>query len=258
MRKRWICLVVIAAVGFMLTGCGTEMISVTEEEADTIAAYSAHVISKYNKKAEDGLTTPTEEEEEAQEESEETTQETSQETSQEEKETADPSTEGDDSSGISTQEETQTDEDSEEIAEDSSLETTTLENALGIDGITFTYKGYEVKKSVEEGSYFSTEPSSPDKRFVQVTFNAKASKKVELDTLSIGPRFRLTINDSTTTLSQATLLESDLSTYSGTIKAGKSQKVMLLFEVDKSVAKSIESMYLTVTVEDTAKKVELE
>nr|MCR5665714.1 hypothetical protein [Eubacterium sp.] len=197
---------------------------------------------------------------------EEETQEAQEETSEESqtKPTADPTTEADDATSTSTQEpEEETDdateeEETQESESESSIETASLEDALGIDGLTFKYTGYEVKKSVEEGSYFSTEPSSTDKRFVQVSFKATASKKVKLDTLSLSPRFRLTINDSVTALSQATLLESDLSTFSGTIKSGKSKNLILLFEVNKADAKSIESLYLTVTVDDVAKKVELE
>ena len=95
-------------------------------------------------------------------------------------------------------------------------------------------------------------------KYLQLKFNVEASKDVSVNIMQMNPRFVINISGANTYLSQATLLLNDLSTFEGDISEGKTKNLILLFEVDKSELKSIESLDLSVTMGENIYNVALE
>ncbi len=257
MRKRLILLwTLICISSFVLTGCtiGDEMIPLTEEEQSTIASYCAHIVSKYNSKSKYGLVNPSPQEEE--EEEEETSSsdveeqaQTDADSSSDESDSSETDDSGDGSESSSTGDESQD--------EETAVAAMSMTEAMGIDGVSFEYKGYDVASTLSEGSYFSIDAADGYK-YLKLKFKMKASKDASINVMGLDPRFRVVINEDETYVSQATLLLSDLSTFDEKIKSGESRNVFLVFEIDKSVAKSIEGILLTVTIDDKAGEVALQ
>lgn len=52
-----------------------------------------------------------------------------------------------------------------------------------------------------------------------------------LDVLSVSPKFTVVLNQSVKSTAETTLLDTDFSTYQGTIPAGGSTRLVLVFQV---------------------------
>ena len=244
-----------------LSGCAFSVYELTDDEVNTIAAYSAHIISKYNKYMTEGLVVPSETEEDGEEEEK---SESSAESSDEPASEAEASQTGEsetDESGESAKgnegksvESTQTPEEGADDAQDY----VSLSEAVGIDGISVNYVDYDVSDSVTESTFFTMEASA-GKTYVIINLKVKntASSASRVSIIGASPRFRLTVNDSTKVLSQTTLLLSDFSTMSENVGAGKSKEKKLIFEVDESAAQDITSLVLDVTLNDNTSKTKL-
>ena len=264
MKKKIAVLIVAAFLVSMLSGCSMfSLYDLTEDEANTIAAYSAHIVSKYNQLMSEGLVYPSdidEEETESDIVSDDVTADASEENTQE---TGQSETEAEDTST----DETQTDgEDSEtdtsagaDAAEKEQTETyVSFTDAVGVDGIEVKYVDYDVSDSVMESTFFSLNAAA-GKTYVILNLKVKNtnSETTRVDILGSSPRFRININDETRVLSQTTLLLSDFSTMSENLQAGKAREKKLIFEVDSDAASDIDSIVLDVTINDNTSKTKL-
>ena len=95
-----------------------------------------------------------------------------------------------------------------------------LDQLFGADGIQMTYAGAQLAPGYMEG----------------------------LDVLSVSPKFTVVLNQSVKSTAETTLLDTDFSTYQGTIPAGGSTRLVLVFQVPDDVA-SADSVELYVQMD---------
>ena len=253
MRKKiFLIAVIIGVCGFLLTGCtiGDEMVSLTESEEDAVVAYAAHVITKYNKYCVDGLVNPSpkpkEEETVAEEEFE----------SEEQEVPAESQTPSESQASSESQQPSESSGTSSQSSGNSGSKRVSMTSAMGFDGVSFKYQGYDVTKEISEGSYFSID-AADGMKYIKLNFKMKASKATAVNVMAKDARFRLTINGGDTYLSQATLLLNDLSTFEDKLTKGETRNVILVFEADNSVVKSVDSLTLEVTMGNKTREVSL-
>lgn len=221
---------VIIAAGMLLTGCGEELITLTESEEAVIVNYSAGTLAKFNKRQKDGLTLVALKEEEADEEE---TVIPNEEEIREEPESQD---KPDD-----TQEPSETgEEEKQEVS---------LTQALGIPGVEVKYNGYELKSDYEESDYFSMTAAEGNTYFVmKYTLTNTGSGEAVCDILDMKPVFTLSLNGTTAHKNEVTLLPDDLSTYSANLAPGATAEAVLIFEVPLEQTAEINSVQAGVQI----------
>ena len=230
--KRFLC-VGVAVMMLFLTGCGTQLFELTQEEEDLIVHSAAYFVAKHNIQQKDGVTgyplpeSFDEEESEIESESEIETEE--------------------DVNGGEA-------EDSSELAENE----TTLAELIGHkDTLKVSYEGSYVSDSYKEGAAYIVDAES-GKTFYVMQFKLTNTTKndIEVNNATKSPILKL-VCDAVTVKSEVTFLISDFSTYQGTIKAGESVETILLFEVSEDVVEKIKEPTLQITVGNSTKKIKL-
>lgn len=129
-----------------------------------------------------------------------------------------------------------------------------LESFLNMQDFTFTYAGYETAASYPaagEEVYF-TMNATPGTSLLIMKFNAKnqTQEAKELDLLSTGVRFRITVNGETKN-ALSTMLLNDLSSFRGVLEAGESTELVAITEIPETLAASVESVSVIAKNEDT-------
>ena len=229
--KRFLC-VGVAVMMLFLTGCGTQMFELTQEEEDLIVHSAAYFVAKHNIQQKDGVTgyplPDSFEEEEIESESESETE-----------------AEGNGGGGAA---------DSSKPAENE----TTLAELIGHkDTLKVSFEGSYVADSYKEGTAYIVDAESGKTFYVMKFKLTNTTKKdVEVNNATKSPVFKL-VCDAVTVKSEVTFLISDFSTYQGTIKAGESVETILLFEVSEGVVEKIKEPTLQITVGNSTKKIKL-
>lgn len=233
MKKKKLSIVLaVLTTGFVITGCGTPLFELTEEEENLIAYSAARMISKYNIQQKDGMINVRIEEEE------------------EESEYIPP---------VSTENDSQTQEGEQNSAsgEDGEIQNkVSLESAIGHSSdLKIVYKGSSVSKHYKEGKHYSIDAES-GKTFYTMKFAVTntSKSKVMLDNVSLNPTFRLIANDIKVN-ADVTFLNTDLAGYLGEINAGETVDTVLLFEVSESKVKEIKTPRLQVIIGKEVKEV---
>lgn len=229
---------VILAAGMLLTGCGEEMVTLTESEEAVIVNYSAGTLAKFNKSQQDGLTAVAPKEEEEVTETEETKNE------EQEKQ------EGQSENQKPIQpEETQPEETQPEV---------NLAQAIGITGIEVQYTGYEMRSSYEESDYFSMEAAGGNTYFVmKFTLTNTGNEEIMCDILNQKPVFTLSLNGNTARKNEVTMLPNDLATYTESLAPGASVETVLIFEVPVEETTEINSVQMGIQINGNNKNVTL-
>lgn len=231
MKKKMSLLVMAAAAMLLLGGCGTQMYALSEDEENLVVQYSAHILAKYNIEQKDGMTAAASEE----------TQKTEEPESQM-PETQDSQSPADSSTAETTGE-----------SETQQMETMSLSEAIGhASDLAISYKGYKVQNIYQEGDYFAVTPQDGYK-LVVMKFEIKntGKKAVKLNTESLGNTFYACLDGKNRTEETVSLGAKSLSSYKGTIKAGKKTSTVLLFQIPKDQADKISGETLFVNVKDT-------
>lgn len=229
--KRYLC-VALAVMMLFLTGCGTELYELTEEEERLIVHSAAYFVAKHNIKQKDGVNgyllpdSFDEEEKEPESESESP------------------------SDGNGSGEGTEVPKPSQELI--------TLAELIGHeDDLKITYEGSYVSKNYKEGSAYYVEAEKGKTFYVmKLKLTNTTGEDVAVDNVSKSPKVKL-VCGAVKANSEVTFLNSDFSTYLGNIGAGKSVETILLFEVSESAAEKIKTPSLQVTVGKTTKTIKL-
>ena len=132
----------------------------------------------------------------------------------------------------------------------SGLETVgSLESFLELpEGLSLVNTGYELCQSYQgaAGSYFALEASEGKELLVlQFTLQNQSGASQEINLLDRQDNYRVTVNGSYNKTALTTMLTDDLSTYKGTLAAGSTEKVVLVFEVDPVQTGSVDSITLS-------------
>lgn len=222
---------------FLMVGCGTPMYELTDEEQDLIVQYSAYALARRNIFQKDGMTTAMPEPEPPV-------------SSQEETETE-----------IETEGGTQTPQRGESSDPDSkeSGEALSLAAAIGHEtDLSVSYDGYKVMKTYQVENYFSVD-ADQGKTLIVMNFTIKniGSKTVELKLLDQNIAFYASFDGTERIAENVAFGLNSLSTYEGKIKAGKSQKTLLIFQVPEDQADKYTEESLFVKLKDTTYSVKL-
>lgn len=237
MRKVGIVLCgITAAIG--LTGCGSIMPDLTEEETEIISEYASGVLLKYDRVHNSRLLSMSEYEEEENKRAE---QEAAREAARAQEE---------ENAG---EEETPASEESPEngtevidASQDEAAPPATIEEYYGIPDITFQYTGYELAQSYPadagEGEVFFAMDATEGMQLLVLKFTAFNGGVAEqtLDMLGYNARFKISVNGGSGENALSTMLLNDLQTYRDAIPAGSGVELVSVVEVPQST--TIESI----------------
>ena len=226
MRKLGLTLAVAASL--CMTACGASIPELTEEQNALVVEYAAGLLLKYDANYENRLVEESEPEEEPPAVTEEPPAEEPQPAEEQE-------TEAPEVVDIS--------EEPEAVVYHS------IEEFYGIDGVTVTFMGYELKDMYpdqgEEEMFFAMNASEGCKLVVMhfdVT-NVSGQDKA-LDMLSLNTKFKISFNGESPRYALTTMLTNDLASYNGSIAAGAKEELVLIAELQEDKAQSIQTISL--------------
>ncbi|MGN0170778.1 MAG: hypothetical protein ACI39H_08480 [Lachnospiraceae bacterium] len=232
MKKRIIAMLLVIMVAFACSGCGEELIPLTDSERQQIVYFSAHVIGEFNRSQTEGYMALSKAQLEAiYNDGEEDNAESSEEQDRE----IDPA------GGDGSQEQNSS-------GKQEQAEPTTLTKALGIDGVKARCTGYDLQKDyVQSGVFAMTASEGKTYCILTVKLENTAADRVQCDIPGKIDSFSLDVNNgSCSAKALITFLPNDLSSFAGHINGGKSKKTILLFEVPEDIAKDISDLSLEV------------
>lgn len=227
MKKRQLRLAtILLSAMFLMTGCGTPLFEMTDEERDIIVHYAAYVVGKHNIYQKDGMTNANPED--WLEEDEPVVEEEQPPVAENDEESMNVS------SGGQAQ--------SEEIPQAS----ISLVEALGQKSkVSVTYHGSATSDTYQEGNYYSVSTVF-GKTFLVMNFTIKntTSKDVKIDAFSQNPVYAVSIDGQEPIQEKQTFLTYSLSTFQGSLKSGEKVDVVLLFEVPKEQVDNMKKVSL--------------
>ncbi len=125
-----------------------------------------------------------------------------------------------------------------------------LESLFGLpEGVQLTFTGTQVAASYPEGEQredFFALDAARDKSLLilHYTLSNQSGAEQAVDLLSRDATFKITVNGSYTRSALMTLLMDDMATFVGTLGAGDSRELVLVIEIDQSMAESVTSVSL--------------
>lgn len=224
----------VLTVATVMTGCGTKIYDMTDEEQQLIVNYSAYALSKHNIYQPDGMTSATEAETEEQDTS----------AAETETETADEKT----SEKTDTGHENGNSGQSQQTAQETkpTMQTVSLAQAIGYDGLSVSYAGLTTAETYKEGSYYSMEAGAGNIYAVlKFTLSNTTGTDMKVDLFTKTGKYRAAFSGGKEYEAEGSFLTYALNTFQGTIAAGQSVDVVLLFKVPQdtvcdSVTMSVE------------------
>lgn len=238
-RKKGLVSILLCGVMLSTAGCGTKPYDLSSEEQEKVAAYAAHVVTRYNDRQGEGLIKIQQEDLSKEDTTESKEQQTD--TKDKQETSADPA------------------KNTTADAEKPKTETVSLRQALKLeDGLDASFENYDVTDSYVESDYFAMNATA-GKTFLAVHINLKATGgDIECDMLKKNLKYRVVINGDKTVAAQTSILLNDLGTYQGTIAGGSTQECVLLFETEKQNVENITSLQLKVSDGSTSTVSELQ
>lgn len=255
---------------FGTTGCGDRLYELTDEESDIITIYAAKTVSKYNIRTGQGMCNAYVRDGELKfgNEVDNTTAQTPQ--NQDDvlnslDQLLDELSGNNSSSSDSDNTVVQNPGSSDGGNNNSSAPATgtvtsglALSDTLAVDGVDFTLSTFDVTDVYNAGSYFALTARNGYKYLVlNIKAKNKTTSPVAIDMLSRGSKYILTVNGSHKQASQTTILLNDLSTYKGTLGAGESKDMALLFMFPNDQLSTIDSVGFSVETNGTTRSTTL-
>lgn len=224
MKKRLLSIFLILTAVLSLPGCG--MISLTDSEEEEIAMYSASVVRKYNKRQDQAVSYFGEKSRAVYE-----------------KMNSKPSgtVESNESIPVDISNASGAEDTSDSVTEntpsiaDSNLEEKSLDEIIGISGLTFSSSGVSAIDYYTIEGIMELSPKEGD-RFMEVTVSCTntTDSDIKVDFSALNITYSCTFAGTTVNSSEGLALDG-LSSYSGTIKAGSTQNLVLLFDFSSDV-----------------------
>ena len=223
-RKLYIVLTTLI-VSLGITGCGSTIPEMTEEQTELVSEYAAGLILKYDKgysnRLVDTSVPPVAEETANQSVTETATEEATQSTENTAAQAAD---------GVDVQAD--------------------MASFLGAEGVTIDYSGYELCDTypdAEDGSdLFFTMDATEGYQLMVLKFNMVNTSGADetIDLLSKNVRYRVILNGASPKNALTTMLLNDMSTYNDVVTAGATQEVVIVIEVTPEEAQQIDTISL--------------
>lgn len=241
MKKHTLFFYTIAA-SIMLCGCGSTIPDMTDTETAVVTEYATNLLVKYSTLSDRALLNEMQLEEGIAKEAEE------QQRLLKVKELENMYLNGTDEESVAREAE------KDIAANDSSTSVSTPAPQLSVseffaeDSFSIDYSSYVLCQSYPEENeedFFMAMDATPGKQLCIVKFSVsnQTSTDQALDMYAKNGRFSLKLDDGSVVSAQSTLLMDDLSSYAGTIQAGGSEEMVLVFEVPDSISQ-IDSMQL--------------
>lgn len=230
--KKWhrLGIIGIMAAALSLPACGVSGPELTEEQSAQIVEYAAGLMLKYDANYHSRLAEEDATEEEPVAAPAEPVEQPAEDEPMEE-------TAGGEATEESGQEQ-------EETADKS------IEEFCGLEGTVISYTGYEAKDVYPETGgddlVFAMNASEGCKLIV-LNFDVQntGGQDLNLDMLSLGTKFKISLNGASPKYALTTMLENDLASYIGTIPAGGSENLVLICEMKEEEAGAIETIRLS-------------
>lgn len=207
----------------LLTGCGSTMPDLTQEETDLISEYAVGVLLKYDKYHSGRLVDTTDYE---------TAEDVAK--TEEPEETEQPEAEPEEVPANDT-EVVDVSQDEETIAIPA-----TIEEYYGLQDFTFQYTGYELAQNYSPDAggndvFFAMDATAGMQLLVLkfMAFNTSSSDQT-LNMLERGARFRVSVNGESSMGALATMLLNDMQTYDDVVPAGSAVELVSIVEVPQS------------------------
>lgn len=217
-----------------MTGCGSKIPELTDEEAELIGEYAAVTLLKYDANHRSRLVDIE-------------TVEAYDQKQQEIKEQMAEATPEPEPEGMKPVEDTPVAENGEEVVQEATM---TLEESVSVpDGVTVTYLGYETCDIYpQEGAtdyYLPVEASAGNKLLVlRFAVENGTTTDVAVDFFSATNAFYIEVSEEKYVENMTTMFLDDMATYAGTLQPGGREELMLLFEVEQSAADTMEDAEL--------------
>ena len=217
-KKKLIFYALCLVFSFILTGC-SQVTELSSDQEDMIAAYCAKTVAKFNKKKVQGVINLRREEPETEEVSEEPEVPES------------PDTEGTEVELEAPEEDLETATEETVSEEDlANLPSATISEALQLTGLTFVFKNAAEVGYYSMGGYYDISPAEGND-FLVLTFDVRndTGSDIVLNIPSTMAKFKVSVGGTSNTADN-TILLNDMSNFSGTIAAGSSEELVLLFQ----------------------------
>ena len=217
-----------------MTGCGSIMPDLTEEETEIISEYASGVLLKYDRVYRSRLMDMSEYEEEENKKAEREAARVAERERQEAAEAEESASEEE-----STSNGTKVIDASQD--EETPAPPATIEEYYGIENFTFQYSGYELVESypsnTEEEIFFAMDATEGMQLLVlKFTVSNAGAAEQEIDMLGYGARFKVSVNGGSSENALSTMLLNDLQSYKGVVPAGSGVELVSILEVPQSTA----------------------
>lgn len=231
MRKSILVTTAVLGLSVVLSGCAYQVTELEEDEQEEVAAYCAKVVAKHNENNGKGLVKLA-----VSEDDEESEDDTSSEASEDTSSSSESATSEDDSA--------------------TENETVSLSRAIGIKGIRFSFRDAKTSGSYESNDVYDLSPDAGNELLViRVRAKNTGKKDIKLDMTTKDLKFTASYGDQSAN-ADMTLLMNDLTTFQGTIKAGKSRDLVVLFQFPKGTVKDTSKLSYTVTDKKTVYQID--
>ena len=126
-----------------------------------------------------------------------------------------------------------------------------------LQNVSFLYRDAKVSSSYGSGDVYDLTPNKGNELLVvRIKAVNNSSSDAKIDMLKNNIRFTASFG-SESVESDATLLLNDLTTYKGTLKAGKSKNMVILFQFPKGTVTDPSNIILQETVNSTTYQINL-
>ena len=244
MKKSWIKILTISAVGICLTGCGNAIPEMTPQQQELVVEFAASELLKFDQNHATKLVPI-----EMIQEVEESNQADS--SALEEKEEPSPdAVEENGEEGIPADEATVIDQTQEEAPQ-------SIDEFLELTGVSIVYTGHELTDSyppeaADDVFFFMSATENNKLLVLKFQVENTSGGDVELDFAHRQTRYKIAVNGSEQN-ALTTMLLNDMAYYQGTLAAGESVELVLVGEVSNEQADQITSLELTMkSVDDSA------
>lgn len=218
----------------LLCGCGAQIPDLTSEETELISEYAAGILLKYDKKSNTRLVELDENDLIYEKTVEEVMQE------------PEPATESD----ALYDEVTNLDENKDGIT----YSTRGLNEIIGVNNISLYYQGYDIADTYpmdHPNAYYACDASA-GKTFLILNIGASnsGSESVELALNQLEIKYEIMLNENENVQVLATLSPNDIHYYKKVLESGQTDLLVLIAEISKEVAESIDTISLSITKDD--------
>ena len=246
--KRCMLLICVSCISLLATGCGELLYTMTAEEESIITLYASKTVSKFNKNQTTGICNARVKAGELEEEYEATVDEENPSEEQpvdEENVQIDPET----GEPIEIPDDTESST-SEDGGSDAGLSFT---DAVDIEGVTFDCSSFDVATEFKPSqSFVLTEVNGKKYVILYVTATNTTDSAVDFSNYT-DREYSLSINGGEKVSTQFTPVSNDLARFDGSLAAGASKDMILVFSFSNSSVEDISSLELYVTSDGTTR-----